>query len=245
MTGIVVVQLSLSSCVGVRISEASSYKDSEFVFGPNKTAVVVGNDNVLLSEFKKTFNKRYSQKSDFVKQYADLYILKLKQEKIFGEIIYDKSLEFVSNDPLTFTQEQQKKVDSLFTNSKADYLIRIYDHEITNSISTGVSMPMSGGGGMSTPTQSENCIINSHFQVYDIKSRKKVLDFVSKGNGVAVFFAFEQAFIDATNSSVKNSVTYLKTGKIKFWFYKKTSFNFLNEVFLLSLSLFINKRFSF
>jgi hypothetical protein len=218
IAGIVGVQLSLCSCVGVRISETSSYKDSNFVFGSNKTAVLVGSDNVLLSEFTKTFNKKYSQKNDFVKQYADLCILKLKEEKIFGEIIYNKSLEFVSNDPLTFTQEEQKKVDSLFTSTTADYLIRIYDHEITNSMAMGPNMPMSSGGGMtmSTPTQSENCIINSHFQIYDIKSRKKVLDFVSKGNGVVMFFAFEQAFIDAMNSSVKNSTIYLKTGKIKF-----------------------------
>jgi hypothetical protein len=219
MSGIVVVQLSLCSCEAVRISETSNYQDSKFAFGSNKTAVLVGNDNILVKEFTNTFNKNYNQKHDFVKQYAGLCMRKLKEENIFGDIKYDKSLEFVSNDPMTFTQDQQKKVDSLFTNSKADYLIRIYDHEITNRIqgSPGMSMAMPNGGmGMSAGTQSESCIINSHFQIYDIKSRKKVLDFVSKGNGSVLFFAFEQAFTDAMNSSVKNSMTYLKTGKLKF-----------------------------
>jgi len=218
IAGIVGAQL-LCSCEAVRISENSNYKDSEFVFGSNKTAVLVGNDNIMISEFTKTFNKKYKQKHDFVKQYDSLCAITFKQENIFSEIKRDKSFEFVSNDPMTFTQEQQKKVDSLFAHTTADYLIRIYDHEITNSIqgSPGMPMAMSGGGvGMSTGTQSESCIVKSHFQIYDIKKRKKVLDFVSKGNGSVLFFAFEQAFIDAVNSSVKNSAIYLKTGKLKF-----------------------------
>jgi hypothetical protein len=219
IAGILGVQLTICSCEAVRISETSNYQDSKFVFGPNKTAVLVGNDNVLVSEFTKTFNKKYNKKHDFVQQYDSLFSIKLKEEKIFGEIKYDKSLEFVSNDPLTFTQDQQKKVDSLFTNSKADYLVRIYDHEITNRIqgTSGMPMAMSNGGmGMSGGTHSESCIIKSHFQIYDIKSRKKVLDFVSKGDGTVLFFSFEQALTDAFNSSIKNSMIYLKTGKLKF-----------------------------
>ena len=217
IAGIVVAQL-LVSCEVVRISENSNYKDSKFVFGPNKTAVLFGDDTVLISEFSKTFNKKYKQKKDFVKQYDSLCAVTLKQENIFGDIKYDKSFEFISNDQVIVTQDQQKKVDSLFTNTSADYLIRIYDHEITNSIqgNPGMGMAMSGGMGMTAGTQSENCIIKSHFQIYDVKSRKKVLDFISKGNGSVMFFAFEKALIDAIDSSIKNSAIYLKTGKLKF-----------------------------
>lgn len=217
IAGIVGLQL-VCSCEAIRINEISNYKNSEFVFGPNKTALLVGDDDILISEFTKTFHKKYKQKHDFVKQYDSLCAITLKRENIFGEIKYDKSFELVSNDPLTFTKEQQKKVDSLFTNTTADYLIRITGHEITNSIqgSPGMGMPMAGGGMAMSGGQSESCIINSHFQIYDIKTRKKVLDFVSKGSGGVLFFAFEQAFMDAMNSSVKNSAVYLKTGKLKF-----------------------------
>jgi len=217
IAGIVGVQL-VCSCEAIRISEISNYKGSEFVFGSNKTALLIGDDDVLINEFSKTFSKKYKQKHDFVQQYDSLCAVTLKLENIFGEIEHDKSLAFVSNDPLTFNQEQQKKVDSLFTNTTADYLIRITGHEITNSIqgSPVMAMPMAGGGMGMSGGQSESCIINSHFQIYDIKTRKKVLDFVSKGSGGVVFFAFEQAFINAMNNSVKNSAVYLKTGKIKF-----------------------------
>jgi hypothetical protein len=218
IAGMVGVQL-VCSCEVIRISEISNYKGSEFVFGSNKTALLVGDDDVLINEFTKTFSKKYKQKHDFVQQYDSLCAITLKQENIFGEIKHDKSLVFVSNDPLTLNQEQQKKVDSLFTNTTADYLIRISGHEITNSIqgTPGMPMAMSGGGmGMSAGSQSESCIINSHFQIYDIKTRKKVLDFVSKGSGGVAFFAFEQAFVTAMNNSIKNSAIYLKTGKLKF-----------------------------
>ncbi|NDP28873.1 MAG: hypothetical protein GZ087_15850 [Flavobacterium sp.] len=126
--------LLLCSCGATRISENSNYKDSEFVFGPSKTAVLVGNDQVLVNEFTKTFNKKYKQKHDFVTQYDSLCSTKLKEEKIFGQIQFDKSFEFVSNDPMTFNPEQQKKVDSLFTYATADYLIRISNHEVTNKM---------------------------------------------------------------------------------------------------------------
>jgi len=219
ISGMVGTQL-LCSCEAVRISENVNYQNSQFVFGADKTAVLIGNDDILISEFTKTFNKKYKQKHTFVKQYDSLCAIKLKEDKVFGEIKFDKSFEFVSNDAMTFSQEQQKKVDSLFTNTTADYLIRINNHEVTNSIqgSPGMYMPANNGGmgGMSAGTQSENCIIKSHFQIYDIKTRKKVLDFVSTGSGPVLFFAFEQAFTDAMNNSIKNSSIYLKTGKLKF-----------------------------
>ncbi len=75
---------------------------------------------------------------------------------------------------------------------------------------------MNGGMTMGMGGQSESCVVKSHFQMYDIKTRKKVLDFVSLGSAGVVFLAFDKALVDAMNSSIKNTATYLKTGKIKF-----------------------------
>lgn len=214
-------QLLLISCAAIRINENSVYKESGFVFGSNKTAFLVGNNNVMVNEFTKTFKKRFKEKNDFVIAYDSLFALKLKEEQLYGEIKFDTSLDFLSNDSMTFTKEQQTKVDSLFINTTADYLINIKDQEVTNRIQGNVGMPMySGGmnGGMTMGMggQSESCVVKSHFQIYDVKTRKKVLDFVSIGSAGVVFLAFDKALVDAMNSSVKNAATYLKTGKIKF-----------------------------
>lgn len=215
---VISVQL-LSSCTATRISEVKPYNSSEFLFGTNKTALLVSNDEVMVNEFTKTFSKKYKQKEDFIQQFDSLFAIKLKNENIFGDIKYDKSLELVSNDTFAVNKEQQKKIDSLFANTTADYLIRITNYEITNSIqgNPGMMMPMVGGGmGMSGGGQSESCVVNSHFQIYDIKTRKKVLDFVSKGIASVGLFAFEQALANAISNSIKNSAIYLKTGNIKF-----------------------------
>lgn len=218
IAGVVSIQL-LASCTAIRISEIKPYNSSEFLFGTNKTALLVSSDEVLVNEFSKTFNKKYKQKEDFIQQFDSLFAVTLKNDNVFGAIKYDKSLELLSNDTFSVNQEQQKKVDSLFTNSTYDYLIRIMRHEITNSIkgNPGVMMPIAGGGmGMMGGGQSESCIVNSHFQIYDIKTRKKVLDFVSKGSAGVGLFAFEQALNNAIGNSIKNSAIYLKTGNIKF-----------------------------
>lgn len=218
LAGILSIQL-LSSCTAVRISEFRPFNNSEFVFGSNKTALIVYNDDVLVSEFTRTFNKKYKQKHDFVQQYDSLFALKLKAENIFGEIKHSKADVLLPTDSLTYNAEQQKKVDSVLTNTTADYLIGITSHEITNSIqgNPGMMMPMAGGGmGMTGGGQSESCIVNSHFQIYDIKTRKKILDFVSKGSAGVGLFAFEKALTNATSNSINNAAIYLKTGKIKF-----------------------------
>jgi len=219
LTVLILAVLSLSSCTPIRISEIKPYNSSDFLFGTNKTALLISSDEVAVNEFTKTFNKKYKQKEDFIQQFDSLFAIKLKNEDIFADIIVHRSLEFVSNDTFIVNKEQQKKVDSLFANSTADYLIRIMRHEITNSIqgNPGVMTPMAGGGmQMTGGGQSESCLVNSSFQVYDIKTRKKVLDFVAQGSGSVLFFAFEQALNEAVRSSIKNSATYLKTGKIKF-----------------------------
>lgn len=215
IVGIVCVQL-LVSCQVVRITENSNYKESSFTFGLNKTAVLVGDDNVVISEFTKTFNKKYKQKHDFVMQYDSLCASAFKQDNIFREVLLDESIKLISSDALISTEEQQKRVDSLFTNSSADYLIRITNYEIANSMQGNIGMPMAGGGGMIGSTQSESCIVKSHFQIYDVKSRKKVLDFESKGSAGVMLFAFEKALVGAMNNSIKNSAIYLKSGKVKF-----------------------------
>lgn len=218
LAGLISFQI-LSSCTVVRISEVKEYNKSEFTFGRNKTALLVSSDEVALNEFTKTFSKKYKEKEDFIKEFDSLLVTTLKNEGVFGTIKTDESRDLVSNDSFIFNLEQQKKVDSLFTNATADYLIRIVRYEITNSIqgNPGMMMPMAGGGmGMMGGGQSESCIVNSHFQIYNIKSKKKVLDFVSKGSGSVVFFAFEQALNKAIDNSIKNATIYLKTGNIKF-----------------------------
>jgi hypothetical protein len=44
------------------ISEVKPYDSSEFLFGTNKTALLVSSDEVMVNEFTKTFSKSIKQK---------------------------------------------------------------------------------------------------------------------------------------------------------------------------------------
>ena len=205
------------SCTTVRINENLNYASSGFSFGANKTAIVISSENIAVNEFSKTFKKRFKENTDFVQYHDSLMAVKFKSSAIFGTITNDQSLSFATDNLLVLDKEQQNKVDSLFTSTTADYLVRVSDFEITNSIQGGAPMFMgTQGGGMVGGGQSESCIVNAHYQVYQVKSRKKVLDFVSKGSSGVLFLAFDKALRDATANSVNNAATYLSTGKLKF-----------------------------
>ena len=86
--------------------------------------------------------------------------------------------------------------------------------EISNRIVTSTV----GGGPNSPPhtTSTEFCVVKSRFQIIDRESRKRVLEFESKGEAGVMLFAFEKALNNAMNNSIDNAVAYLKTGKKEF-----------------------------
>ena len=210
--------LFLWSCTVVRINENLNYASSGFSFGSNKTAIVVSSENIAVNEFSKTFQKRFKENSDFVQYHDSLISVKFKSRFVFGTITNDQPLSFVSDNLVILNKEQQNSIDSLFATTTADYLVRISEFEIANSIKGGAPIFMgSPGSGMTIGGgQSESCIVKAHYQVYEVKSRKKILDFVSKGSGGVLFFAFDKALRDAIANSVNNAATYLATGKSKF-----------------------------
>lgn len=218
------VLLFLWSCTVVRINENLNYATSGFNFGTDKTAILITSDNIVVNEFSKTFNKRFKENSDFVHYHDSLLSVNFKKLFVFGEINTDQSVKFASDNLLILNKVQQNKVDSLFTSTRANYIIRVSDIEVTNSIQgTGpvfMGIPgggMGAGGGMFVGGgQSESCIVNTKYQVYDVKSRKKVLDFVSQGSSGVLFLAFDKALRGAIDSSINNAATYLSSGKLKF-----------------------------
>lgn len=212
--GILGIQFLMFSCTSVYVSEIYKSQDLKSNLDNSKTALIVGNDAVSLNDFIKTFNKKYNQKRNFVNDYLKIYAGNLRASKIFGQVSIDTTshLDFINS--ISSTQEQLKTVDSLFTNTSAYYLIVISDFDISNRYET---IMMGGGPNMPMTTSSkEFCIMKSRFQVYEIKTRQKVLEFVSTGESSVFLFAFESALIGAMNNSIDHSVTYLKTGQTKF-----------------------------
>jgi hypothetical protein len=179
-----------------------------------RNVLVVGNSDVALREFIKTFNKNYTQKRIFVDEYISAISEKLKSDRIFMNVGLDKSVRWDLMRSNSFSKELSLAVDSLVTGSNSDYLLCINDFDVDNRIQT---MMMGGGPGMPmTSSSNEFCVVTSRFQLIDTKTKRIVLEFESAGEGSVIFFAFEAALREATRKSIEHAIEYMKSGKIKF-----------------------------
>ncbi|NVK53302.1 MAG: hypothetical protein HWD85_10245 [Flavobacteriaceae bacterium] len=167
----------------------------------SKTVVVTVADNVDLKDFKKTYKKNFSDDKVFAKSYTDAISIALKNNRVFSSVQIGK----VNN------------WDFLKENSTTDYIIDIPFFEINNRIET--TRVVTGGpnnfGGMQT-TSTEYCVVNVKVVLYDMKKKKRVLEFLSTGESSVFFFDFTKALQKAKERSITHIVNYLKSGKTEY-----------------------------
>lgn len=214
LIGSLIIGQLLSSCTTLYISEISRTPNFTFNLNDSKSVLVVGNNDVSLNEFIKTFNKKYKDKREFVDDYKQSFSEKLRNGSIFTRVGMDKSSQWDSTKLFTFSQDQSKIVDSLILNSHVDYLLNISNLDISSRYQTVTS-----GGGLDVPMTTittEICVVKSRIQIMDIKTRQIVLEFVSTGEGSVFLFAYVSALDGAISRSIDYAIEYLKTGKTKF-----------------------------
>lgn len=213
-TGILAVLLLLPACTSIFINEISKSPNFNLNTEHSKTALVAGLEGVQLNEFVKTFNKKYQKQNDFVVDYTKLFTAKLRSEKIFTQVKADTSGQWNIIKSFATVQDDFKAIDSLFNHSTEDYLICLSDLEISNRFQT---VTVGGGPNMPPSTSSvEYCVIKARFQIFELKTRQKLMEFFATGESQVFLFAFESAFISAMNSSMYHALAYLKTGKKEF-----------------------------
>jgi hypothetical protein len=209
---ILMSQLLISSCARTFITEISKDKDLKL---NQSDVLVVGNNNLSLVEFIKTFNKNYPGKRMFINEYISSVSGKLKSNKMFMNVGVDTSSHWDLLRPsYSFSAESIKVIDSLIINSHSDYLLKIHDFKISNRIQT---MMMAGGPGMPmTHSSTEFCIVKARFELVDVTTKKVAMEFESVGEAGVMFFAFEAALREANRRSIEHAIEYMKSGKVKF-----------------------------
>jgi hypothetical protein len=211
LTVILAVQILLASCKVIYITDISKSPDFNINTENTKTAIVAGLEGVQLNEFVNRFKNKYPKNSDFVVDYTKIFSAKLSNEKIFARVNADTSGQWNAIKSFAVVQGDFKTVDSLFNHCNSDYLIILTDFEISNRFDWS-SLPANNG---QFNHASESCIIKTRLVIFDVKSRKQVLEFISKGEcGVA--FGFEFTLKCTINHSIDHAVSYLKTGNIEF-----------------------------
>lgn len=161
-----------------------------------KTIVVTASDNVDLKDFKKTYKKNYSDNKVFAKSYLDDASLALKMNGIFSNVKVGDINDW----------------DSLRESSNSDYIIDFPYFEINNRVEITHN---SSAVGMQT-SSTEYCVINVKVVVYDVKKKKRIIEFLSTGESSVFLFDFTKTFQSAKERSITHIVNYLKSGKTEY-----------------------------
>lgn len=194
-------QIFLFGCTYKYINELSRYPASSFNQINNKTATIIGFDDVIFQDYENTFNKMYPERIDFIDYFTNMFSEKLKTEGTFKFTNYN----IIQNK----NKPEIIAIDSIYTHTNSDYLISITNIEFSSRVNT-VFHPNNVAQTI------ETCVLKARYKVYDIKEQVIVLDYVSTGEKTVNFFSYKAALEKAIEESINHSVSYIKTGKTEY-----------------------------
>ena len=199
---VITILASFSSCIVSKQYVQHISKKEEMVTPQTKKVLVFATDDIKVSEFKKTFDKNYADKSDFTTAYVNDFAQKSKINNLFSDV-------FIDADSRTY---------ETLNKNNADYIIYFSNLEISNRY----EMVQSAGGmgpngmGMQTSTSVEYCVITVKVEIYDAKTAKEILDFVVIGEESVFLFDFTKTFLKAKERSIDHIINYLQSGKTEY-----------------------------
>lgn len=204
--------LLFDSCGTTYIKEI--IKSPEFSTGENTTAYLVVFDDVTQKGFKRTFKKKYDSTVDFTLDYSNALDSKLQFEKVFPRMLFYNSRNKHNRNIYPKTANRKVVLDSILNNCRCNYLICLDKIKIKSKHT--YSMGFNGANShMSSGSSQEHCEIESLISIYKPKTKKKIMEFETKGSGAVYFFSYKAAFDESIDNSVSNAVEYLKTGRTK------------------------------
>lgn len=193
--------VSLSSCKVSKqyvqyISKKENLKTPE-----TKKVIVFATDDVRVNEFKKTFEKNFSEKGDFTLDFMTQFSNKGLANNLFSKILIDSN---------SFKYEDVNTENS-------DYVIYFSNFEIANRVEwNNVGGMGMNGVGMNNTTSVEYCVINVKVEIYDANNGKEILDFVVIGEESVFMFDFTKTLNKAKERAVEHIINYLKSGKTEY-----------------------------
>jgi len=200
-----------SSCNKTYVYLASSPYDLTSL--KNKSVTIVGTDRILLKGFIKTFNEQYGNKSVFINNYINLFKDHLSLGNTFTKIEADTSHAWHLIKSFAGSKEDFVLIDSLFVNNHSDYILNIYNFEISNR---NINNTGTEADGNVMSTRKEIAVVKARFQVIDRLSRQHLVEFEASGEKAVSFFNLKTALNKALLKSIEHAVQYIQSGETKF-----------------------------
>lgn len=183
-----------------------------------KKIVVLTSPKVVILEFKKTYEKAFSDNSNFADFLTNQWMDSLSRYGI--DAIHSKrSLKLQEFEKNGSFQALNRKV--IFENDTLgpDYLVYISRVEINNQwLYTARAPIMMAGGGMmyGGGGSSEQCVVSFYCTVYDLTTGNSITEFKAVGDHAVAFFDYDYTLKIAIRNAVHYAISYMKTGKVKY-----------------------------
>lgn len=190
----------LTSCIVTKDYVVKIDKNENISNPESKKVVVTATDKLKLKKFVKAFNRKYKSNSDFVKSYLGNFTIEAEKNDVFDEI------KFVDVNQLNLLKE----------NSKADYIINFSSFEIINKFETRKSHVSRNGETPYSYDPTEFCVIKVNVKVFDVKTKKRILEFVSIGESSLFLFGYVKILEKAKSRSITHIINYLKSRKVNY-----------------------------
>ena len=199
---VVAILFSFSSCVVSKQYVQHISKKEEIVTPQTKNLLVFATDDVAVNEFKKTFDKNYTDKGDFTTEYLNDFSQKVKINKLFSDVFIDTESETYAT----------------LNKNNTDYIIYFSNIEISNRYEMvhhagGMGM---NGMGMQSSTSVEYCVLTVKVEIYDAKTDREILDFVVIGEESVFLFDFTKTLLKAKERSIDHIINYLQSGRTEY-----------------------------
>jgi len=200
-----------SSCTKTYVYLAS--RPYDLISLNNKSVTIVGTDGILLKGFIKTFNEQYGNNRVFKNNYLKLFKDHLSSGNIFAKIYADTSHAWNIIKSFAGSKVDFILIDSLFTHNHFDYILNIYNFEISNR---NINNTGTEADGNVMTTRKEIVIVKARFQVIDRLSRRQIVEFESSGEKAVSFFNYSATLNKAVMKSIEHAVQYIHSGETKF-----------------------------
>lgn len=199
LTAVITLVFSFSSCKVSKDYVQHVSKKQDIKEPTTKKVLVIATNKVDITEFEKTFDKNYNNDRDFAVSFLEEFSEKLNNSSIYADVTIDsESSSYVS-----------------IPENKSDYTIHFSKFEISNRVEWTHTAGM-GVNGLGSSTSTEYCVITVKVEVYDSKTDREVLDFITIGEESVFLFDYTKTLKKAKERTILHIINYLQTGRISY-----------------------------
>ena len=200
------------------IKITSEFQDPTYSFGQikkNESIKVIAAEKINVMEFQKSYRKEYATDHDFATSLQSQITDGIKSIigcKANGTGTQQEASILVSG---SFDQNSIDQIQQLFGSTSETLILLVKSVDISNKRTSNGSMMMAspGGGMMMTGGGSqESCVVTLNVELWDVKTKKKVLAYSATGEAKVTMLFFGTALKNAVSNAIKYMVNYPVTG---------------------------------